>query len=88
VRDRAIPDDIAQQLGWGYVSDHAYLSRHRLFIPYTDPDRETERAQWHSQGGKARSTRNTAACELKLVRNRYGIAARHPGVTSVTSVTS
>lgn len=30
-----------------------------------DPAREAERAQWRSEGGKARSTRNTAARELK-----------------------
>jgi hypothetical protein len=36
-QSRGIPDDIAQRLGWGYVSDNQYLRAHRLFIPYTDP---------------------------------------------------
>jgi len=37
VGTRGIPDDIAQRLGWGYVSDNPYLRAHRLFVPYTDP---------------------------------------------------
>ena len=37
VRARGIPDDIAQRLGWGYVTSNPYLRAHRLFVPYTDP---------------------------------------------------
>ena len=37
-----------------------------------DPAREGERAQWRSQGGKARSTRNTAARELKRYATDMG----------------
>ncbi len=37
----------------------------RAWCQWHDPAREAERAQWRSQGGKARSTRNTAARELK-----------------------
>ncbi len=39
------------------------------FCQWHDPARETERAQWRSQGGKARSHRSTAARELK----RYAV---------------
>ena len=39
------------------------------FCQWHDPARETERAQWRSQGGKARSHRNTAARELR----RYAV---------------
>ena len=41
----------------------------RDWCQWHDPTRETERAQWRSQGGKARSHRNTAARELK----RYAV---------------
>ncbi len=37
----------------------------RAWCQWHDPDREAERAQWRSQGGKSRSTRNTAARELR-----------------------
>ena len=65
VRDRAIPDDIARQLGWGYVSDYAYLSRHRLFIPFTDPAGKMT-------GGAGRVLETTTAPKYKCLRNRDG----------------
>ena len=37
----------------------------RAWCQWHDPAREAERALWRSEGGKARSTRNTAARELK-----------------------
>jgi len=37
----------------------------RAWCQWHDPTREVERAQWRSEGGRARSHRNTAARELK-----------------------
>lgn len=37
----------------------------RAWCQWHDPARESERAQWRSEGGRARSHRNTAARELK-----------------------
>ncbi len=65
MRDRAIPDDIAQRLGWGYVSDNAYLSRHRLFIPFTDPAGKMT-------GGAGRALDTTTTPKYKCLRNRDG----------------
>ncbi|MGI8404845.1 MAG: toprim domain-containing protein, partial [Thermomicrobiales bacterium] len=67
VRDRAIPDHIAQRLGWGYVSDNAYLSRHRLFIPYTDPAGKMT-------GGAGRALDTITTPKYKCLRNADGYA--------------
>ncbi len=47
----------------------AHAQPGRAWCQWHDPAREAERAQWRSQGGKARSTRNTAAREIK----RYAV---------------
>lgn len=44
----------------------------RKWCQWHDPAREAERAQWRSQGGKARSTRNTAERELKRYATDMG----------------
>lgn len=44
----------------------------REWCQWHDPAREAERAKWRSEGGKARSTRNTAARELKRYATDMG----------------
>ncbi|MGI8404851.1 MAG: hypothetical protein ACR2OE_08850 [Thermomicrobiales bacterium] len=44
----------------------------REWCQWHDPAREAERAQWRSQGGKARSTRNSAARELRKYATDMG----------------
>lgn len=65
VRGRGIPDAIAQRLGWGYVADDRYLSRHRLFIPFTD-------AAGTITGGMGRALDSTTKPKTLNLRNRDG----------------
>lgn len=66
VRTRGIPDDIATRLGWGYVSDSAYLARHRLFIPFTDLETGM------ITGGVGRAADNTTKPKTLNLRNKDG----------------
>jgi len=61
------PTDPAQCRGTNAAGKpcSAHAQPGRGWCQWHDPAREAERAQWRSQGGKARSTRNTAARELK-----------------------
>ncbi len=65
VRARGIPDDIAQRLGWGYVTNNQYLRAHRLFVPYTDPAGQLT-------GGAGRALDSTTNPKYLTLRNRDG----------------